>query len=132
MCPACFRGIRRIRGILGNRSLRSEHGILAALSLAAFGFASFGAAQQATSDPGHEVFDKWCTPCHGAGPGKPGTMVLAQRYGTTRPALLEERTDLTSEYLETFVRQGVGVMPQFRKTEITDAELAAMIEYLLR
>ena len=89
-------------------------------------------AQEPDHDPGKATFDKWCTPCHGSGPGKPGTMVLAQRYGTSRPALLEERTDLTSEYLTTFVRNGIGVMPQFRKTEITDAELAQMIDYLLR
>jgi len=39
---------------------------------------------------------------------------------------------MTADYLRTFVREGVGVMPQFRKTEITDPELDAMIEYLLR
>ena len=89
-------------------------------------------AQDGREDPGKAVFDKWCTPCHGAGPGKPGTMVLAQRYGDALPALLEERTDMTAEYLTTFVRQGVGVMPQFRKTEITDIELRQMIEYLTR
>jgi len=89
-------------------------------------------AQDTDDDPGKAVYDKWCTPCHGAGPGKPGTTVLAERYGTSLPALLEERTDLTSEYLTTFVRSGIGVMPQFRKTEITDAELAEMIAYLLR
>jgi len=89
-------------------------------------------AQDPDQDPGKIVYDKWCTPCHGDGPGKPGTMVLAQRYGSSRPALLEQRTDLTAEYLGTFVRQGVGVMPQFRKTEITDAELAAMVDYLTR
>jgi hypothetical protein len=58
--------------------------------------------------------------------------VLRQRYGDRLPALLEERTDMTADYLRTFVREGVGVMPQFRKTEITDPELDAMIEYLLR
>ena len=89
-------------------------------------------SQSGSADPGKAVFDKWCTPCHGDGPGKPGTMVLRQRYGDSLPALLEERTDMTQAYLQDFVRQGVGVMPQFRKTEITDAELEAMIAYLLR
>jgi mono/diheme cytochrome c family protein len=102
--------------------------------LAILGITPGGASlAQETADPaGAAVFAKWCTPCHGEGPGKPGTIVLRQRYGDSRPALLEERTDLTPEYLATFVRQGVGVMPQFRKTEITDTELAAMIAYLLR
>lgn len=87
-------------------------------------------AQDESADPGKVVYDKWCTPCHGAGPGKPGTMVLAQRYGDSLPALLEEREGLTREYLVGFVRQGVGVMPRFRKTEITDAELDALVNYL--
>jgi mono/diheme cytochrome c family protein len=100
---------------------------IACLMLAAGATAQDGAA----SNSGKAVYDKWCTPCHGAGPGKPGTMVLGQRYGSSLPALLEERTDLTADYLTTFVRQGVGVMPQFRKTEITDTELAAMIDYLV-
>lgn len=87
---------------------------------------------QESAAPGKAVFDKWCAPCHGDGPGKPGTMVLSQRYGDRIPALLEERNDMTPEYLRTFVREGVGVMPQFRKTEITDSELDAMIDYLAR
>ena len=89
-------------------------------------------AQDGSDHPGKTVYDKWCTPCHGDGPGKPGTMVLRQRYGDRLPALLEERTNMTDDYLETFVRAGVGVMPQFRKTEITVSELQAMIDYLLR
>jgi hypothetical protein len=42
--------------------------------------------------------------------------------------LLEGRTDLTRQYLGGFVR--VGVMPQFRKSEIADGELDAMVGYL--
>lgn len=89
-------------------------------------------AQDEPAHPGKVVFDKWCMPCHGDGPGKPGTTVLRNRYGDSIPALLEERTDMTGEYLVTFVREGVGVMPPFRKTEITDAELESMIDYLVR
>ena len=44
--------------------------------------------------------------------------------------MLEERTDLVPEITRTFVRNGVSVMPFFRKTEITDAELAALAAYL--
>lgn len=105
--------------------------LCALIMLVGFACAIGALAQDAEDNPGKAVFDKWCTPCHGAGPGKPGTMVLEQRYGDSLPALLEERTDMTEEYLQTFVRQGIGVMPQFRKTEITDTELTQMIEYLL-
>jgi mono/diheme cytochrome c family protein len=104
-------------------------GLILALALAIVGSAG---AQDAPDHAGKLVFDKWCTPCHGDGPGKPGTIVLAQRYGDSRPALLEERTDLTREYLQTFVCGGVGIMPPFRKTEITDADLDELIAYLLR
>jgi mono/diheme cytochrome c family protein len=34
------------------------------------------------------------------------------------------------ELTRAFVRNGVSVMPPFRKTEITDAELAALAAYL--
>lgn len=133
-------GRARVGGPAGRGMLIGCAGLLGTVALVGFvgpgtpalaQTAGGGGATAAAADPGKAVYDKWCMPCHGDGPGKPGTMVLAQRYGDTRPALLEERTDLTREYLETFVRQGVGVMPQFRKTEITDAELAAMIAYLL-
>ena len=30
------------------------------------------------------------------------------------------------------VRKGVDIMPRFRKTEITDADLAAIVAYLVR
>jgi len=103
----------------------------AILPLLALLLAGAAMAQEESGDPGKAVYDKWCTPCHGSGLGKPGTMVLAQRYGDSLPALLEERTDLTRDYLVHFVRHGVGVMPRFRKTEITDAELDALVSYLV-
>ena len=89
--------------------------------------------QQAPADAarGREVYAKWCTPCHGAGPGKPGTMVMQMRYGDSEPALLEERTDLPPEAIAVFVRQGAGVMPPFRKTEISDVDLGALSAYVL-
>jgi mono/diheme cytochrome c family protein len=57
-------------------------------------------------------------------------MVMQMRYGDTKPALIEDRTDLPPEAIAVFVRQGVGVMPPFRKTEITDVGLAALNAYL--
>ena len=41
-------------------------------------------------------------------------------------------TDLTPELTKFFVRSGINVMPPFRKTEITDAELNALAAYLAR
>jgi mono/diheme cytochrome c family protein len=47
-----------------------------------------------------------------------------------KPAALEERTDLVPKRTRAFVRNGVSVMPPFRKTEISDADLAALTAYL--
>ncbi len=44
--------------------------------------------------------------------------------------MLEERTDLVPQITKNFVRTGVSVMPFFRKTEISDAELDALAAYL--
>ncbi len=79
---------------------------------------------------GKDVFTKWCYPCHGPGADKPGTASLAARG--QKPAVLEDRTDLTAPVIKTFVRRGVLFMPTFRKTEISDADLDAIAAYLTR
>jgi mono/diheme cytochrome c family protein len=88
-------------------------------------------AQESVSvERGKEVFDQWCAACHGDGPGKPGTAALNALYKGQKPALLEERTDLVPEVTKQFVRTGVSVMPFFRKTEIGEADLEALAQYL--
>jgi len=79
---------------------------------------------------GKAVFDEWCAGCHAPGPRRPGTQALDALYKGKKPGALEERTDLVPKLTETFVRKGVSVMPPFRKTEITDADLAALAAYL--
>lgn len=79
---------------------------------------------------GREVFEYWCAPCHAPGPRHPGTQALDVLYKGAKPGALEERTDLTPEITSAFVRTGVSVMPPFRKTEISDADLAALAAYL--
>ena len=48
------------------------------------------------------------------------------------PAVLEERTDLTSVQIKTVVRRGLYGMPITRKTEVSDAELDDVVAYLTR
>jgi (+)-pinoresinol hydroxylase len=82
--------------------------------------------------PGYVEYQKYCSACHGAGTGRPGTMALQAKYKGAEPALLDQRTDLTPELIKTYVRNGISVMPFFRKTEISDAELEAIALYLTR
>jgi (+)-pinoresinol hydroxylase len=99
-------------------------GLLLAVSGAA------GAADAPTLAHGKEVFAKWCAPCHGAGDQYPGTVALGVKYEGKLPAALEERTDLAPDLVKAVVRTGVSVMPFFRKTEVSDADLDALAAYL--
>lgn len=87
-----------------------------------------GAAAPAPS--GEAVYARWCSHCHDAGRGNSGTQSLQVKYGGKVPAVLLERSDLTAAAVTQFVRQGVLSMPPFRKTEITDAELAALSAFV--
>ena len=89
-------------------------------------------ADDGAASRGKTVFSNWCAPCHGAGPGHPGTVALGVKYGPSKPAELERRTDLTAEVVKVFVRQGFSVMAPFRKTEISDEELKDLATYLVR
>jgi (+)-pinoresinol hydroxylase len=81
---------------------------------------------------GHLAFERACAVCHGTGPAKPGTRALRAKYAGKLPALLERRTDLQPDYVKYIVRHGVSVMPPFRKTELSDAELDSIAAYLAR
>jgi mono/diheme cytochrome c family protein len=59
-------------------------------------------------------------------------VALQAKYAGAKPALLEDRTDLPAAFTKTFVRKGVSIMPFFRKTEISDADLDALAAYLAR
>ena len=86
-------------------------------------------ASAAEAPPGKRIFDRHCAACHAAGVGTPGT----QQLGWTRGkefAVLEERKDLQADYVRFVVRHGLLEMPPFRPTEIDDAELAQLVDYL--
>jgi mono/diheme cytochrome c family protein len=102
------------------------------VALAAPRGARTAVAQGSPADRGRIVYDKWCTPCHGSGEGKPGTIAAAALYKNAKPAVLAERTDLSAAGIKAAVRGGMFVMPRFRKTEVSDADLDAIIAYLVR
>ena len=66
----------------------------------------------------------------GMGARMSGTEALAAKSGGRKPAVLEERTDLSADLIKYDVRHGVGIMPFFRKTEVVNADLEAIAAYL--
>jgi mono/diheme cytochrome c family protein len=83
---------------------------------------------------GKQVFELWCSACHKPlNPGDlpvAGTSSLQRKYGDSKPAALEQRTDLSPATIRTIVRHGIKSMPASRKTEISDADLDALVAYL--
>jgi mono/diheme cytochrome c family protein len=99
--------------------------------------AGAGAAQDApNAGRGAANFELKCAPCHGAGAGDdgramlPGTDALRIKYQGAIPAVLEQRTDLGASALSVFLRQGTMSMPPFRKTELSDQDIADIAAYL--
>lgn len=90
------------------------------------------AAADAPPASGEAVYQRWCSHCHSAGRGNPGTDSLQVKYKGSLPAVLLDRTDLDAAAVKLFVRQGVLSMPPFRKTEITDAELVALGDFVAK
>jgi len=95
-------------------------------------------ANDTVVEEGEQLFNYHCLACHGAGQGMPpfpllpGTGALQVKYNGSIPAVLADRTDLTPQLVEYFVRTGVSIMPAYRKTEISDEDLALIGEYLSR
>jgi hypothetical protein len=59
-------------------------------------------------------------------------MSLQFKYAGRLPAALEQRTDLTPQIVQYYVRHGIAMMPSFRKTELSDAQVLAIAVYLTR
>ena len=90
---------------------------------------------------GEAVYQARCNLCHGRvakdvtpgiGARMSGTEALESKYQGKKPAVLEDRRDLTADLVKYYVRHGAGIMPFFRKTEVSDADLDAMAAYLSR
>ena len=86
----------------------------------------------AGGDPGKVEFERACAVCHGEGPDRPGTSSLQIKYEGKLPALLEQRTDLKPDLIRYYVRNGVAMMPRFRKTELSNVQVEAIARYLSR
>jgi mono/diheme cytochrome c family protein len=62
------------------------------------------AADAGQIEEGKQVYQYWCWNCHGEGAGKPGTAALTAKYKGSKPAILDQRTDLTPALTKVFVR----------------------------
>jgi mono/diheme cytochrome c family protein len=98
-------------------------------------WAAAAAQENSAAVHGREVFEHLCAPCHGTGPGDdgapmlPGTHAIALKYRGEKPPLLQDRTDINYEFVKSVVRSGLASMPPFRKTELTDSDIAAIMTY---
>jgi mono/diheme cytochrome c family protein len=78
---------------------------------------------------GKKLYDATCRYCHSEKMW--GTLAIERRRGAS-DALLEKRTDLVPAFVKSVVRNGLGSMPAYRRTELTDAEIDAIVAYLTR
>jgi mono/diheme cytochrome c family protein len=78
---------------------------------------------------GKAVFEKHCSHCHAPGPSHPGTLMLSVTRGEAF-SVLEQRRDLSADYVKMIVRHGQKTMPGFKPTTITHPELDALAGYL--
>jgi mono/diheme cytochrome c family protein len=106
--------------------------VVGAVALGVIARASFGQDQSSEHAAGRAVYNKWCAPCHDPGVTHPGTHALTVKYQGVKPGVLLEWKDLPAGTVKFFVRHGISVMPQFRKTEISDQELDALAVFLAR
>jgi (+)-pinoresinol hydroxylase len=117
---------------------RTRH-LITSMLVSGATFAALGSAHAAEMDAaarGKAVFVVTCAPCHGDGPGAagrkqlPGTSALQIKYQGRLPALLEQRNDLPTPLLKQYLRFGSWSMPPFRKSELSDANIADIAAYL--
>ena len=92
---------------------------------------AFSAVKAAETTMGEKVFQQWCIHCHGADNSGPGTLRLTWDKGEAE-SLLTGRDDLLSQYVVSIVRRGLDEMPSFRITEISEAQLNALADFLGR
>lgn len=101
---------------------------LLAVALCGPTYALAQSANLAQLESGAKVYQYWCIECHNARGF--GTLSLERRYQGAVPAILDQRRDLNGAFVGYVVRNGMSFMPSFRKTEITNQELAALTAYL--
>lgn len=77
-----------------------------------------------------DLYEVNCAICHGEEGALAGTMRLAQSRGDEFSVLLK-RGDLSAEYVSYVIRNGLSMMPAFRPSDLDDAQVEALSEYVV-
>lgn len=124
VCSICLLAVATCLGVVGLRAGGHAH----AQGPAAPAPAKVVVAPANPVEAGARIYGRWCVECHNARGF--GTVKLKERYQGSVPAILDQRKDLNADLVKYVVRNGISFMPPFRKTEITDSDLAALSAYL--
>lgn len=111
--------------------------VLLTMCLAAFvQSVSWAQPDGVTAEHGAAVYEAWCVACHAPVPEdsalapRAGVQQLQLKYDGSLSPYITQRPDLANaDVLRTFLRNGSGSMPPFRRTEITDEDIAALAAY---
>jgi len=107
--------------------IRAATMMLLAAALPAAAALAAGKAPATPAMDGKALFHEKCAMCHG--PVGMGTGLLARRV---QPAMLEQRTDLTAEYVIQAARAGIGNMPRISRGEVSDRQMKAIADWLAK
>lgn len=103
--------------------IRTSAAVLVALALSA-------QATAAEELSGKALFTTRCGMCHQT--NGMGVSILSRRPGDTSKGLLEQRDNLSAEFVYTVARSGTGNMPRISRGEVSDEELRLIALYLSR
>lgn len=91
---------------------------------------TLGVMQDRSADtPAAALYVEKCAMCHRQ--MGMGTIILARRVDPGQ-AMLEQRRDLTRDYIVAAARGGIGNMPRIPQGELSDAQLETIAAYLVR
>lgn len=101
--------------------------LIATMAAASAMIALATANAQAPGRSAPDLFASKCALCHQKGGW--GTRTLAKRVPPEQAELLNRRA-LPADYVKHVVRRGIGSMPQFTPTDLSDAELDRLAFWL--